>query len=197
MAKFQYLWKNRVRFKVFSEPYFKAWAKRLLLLPEVIKRNSFRKKLIRNGALISETAEIGDVNVSGKLSLLNVGCFSFIGKVNIALHDKVQIGEKVCINDGVEILTASHDVLDPEWKHTKGKIIIEDYAWIGTGATILPGVTIGRGAVVGAKAVVSKSVAKGSIVVGNPAKALSKSRPEELTYNPCEFLAANNAWLVG
>ena len=75
--------------------------------------------------------------------------------------------------------------------------MIEDYAWIGTGAMILPGVCIGRGAVFGAGAVVSKSVAPGAIVVGNPAKPISKSRCEIFDYNPCEFLAANRAWLVG
>ncbi|WP_439883537.1 acyltransferase [Pontibacter sp. MBLB2868] len=106
------------------------------------------------------------------------------------------IGEKVCINDGVEILTASHDVTDPQWRPISGGVIIEDYAWIGTGAMILPGVHIGYGAVVGAKAVVTKSVAPRTIVVGNPAKPTYKMRCDNLNYNPCEFLASNRAWLV-
>jgi acetyltransferase-like isoleucine patch superfamily enzyme len=109
----------------------------------------------------------------------------------------VKIGERVCINDGVDILTASHDVLDPKWQHIKGKIEIEDYVWIGTGAMILPGVTLGRGCVVGARAVVSKSVEPGTIVVGNPAKIVSKKRVEQLNYNPCEFLTVNRSWLIG
>ena len=58
-------------------------------------------------------------------------------------------------------------------------------------------VRIGRGAVVGARAVVSKSVPPGAIVVGNPARPVPKSRCEEFSYNPCEFLAANRAWLLG
>ena len=113
------------------------------------------------------------------------------------MHDEVKIGNRVCINDGVEILTASHDVLDPQWKHSKGKVIIDDYVWIGTGAMILPGVHLCRGAVVGAGAVVTKSVPEGTIVAGNPAKTLSKKRVEQLNYNPCEFLAENRAWLLG
>lgn len=120
-----------------------------------------------------------------------------MGRVTLNIHDEVTIGNRVCINDAVEILTASHDVADPNWKEIKAKIVIEDYAWIGTGAMILPGVTIGRGAVVGARAVVGKSVAAGAIVVGNPAKTINRSRCKELNYNPCEFLAANRAWLVG
>lgn len=198
MASLNYLWKNRARFDISSKLFYRAWAKRLLSLPELIERNSTRKKMINKGAVIHETAEITDKSlIIGKLSFLHVGASSFLGKVSIALHDEVRIGERVCINDGVELLTASHDVMDPEWKHVKHKIVIEDYAWIGTGATILPGVCIGRGAVIGAKAVVSKSVLAGEIVVGNPAKPIVKKRTEQLNYNPCEFLAANRAWLQG
>ena len=149
------------------------------------------------GAKINDMAVIGQVNIIGKPNLWSVGAFSFLGRVNIALHDELAIGNYVCINDGVEILTASHDVFDPKWPHKKAKIIIDDYVWIGTGAMILPGVHLGRGCVVGARAVVSKSVAAGDIVVGNPAKSLSKKRLIEFEYNPCEFLPVNRAWLIG
>ena len=103
----------------------------------------------------------------------------------------------MCINDGVQLLTASHSVTDPMWEHKKSPIIIAEYAWIATNAIILPGVRIGRGAVVGAGAVVSKSVGDYEIVVGNPASTISKKRTENLNYNPCEFLAGNRAWLIG
>jgi len=197
MASISYLWANRVKFSITSGNFYRTWAKRLLLIPSLLKRNSKRNGLVRKGAVIHDRAEIGEVDVSGHKNKLTIGSQSFLGKVTIALHDEVTIGERVCINDGVEILTASHDVSDPEWKHVKGKVIIEDYAWIGTGAMILPGVTIGRGAVVGARAVVSKSVAPGAIAVGIPAVPISKKRCEELNYDPCEFLAANRAWLIG
>lgn len=198
MASLNYLWKNRAHFDLKSKMYYRAWAKRVLSLPELTQRNLCRIKLTNGGASINETAEINNSKlITGKLSFLKIGASTFIGKVSIALHDDVIIGDRVCINDDVEILTASHDVLDPEWKHIKGKITIGDYAWIGTGATLLPGVSIGRGAVVGAKAVVSRSVLPGQIVVGNPAKPVAKVRPYELNYNPCEFLAANRAWLIG
>jgi acetyltransferase-like isoleucine patch superfamily enzyme len=197
MASLNYLYSNRAKFPFGSSIFFKAWGKRFFSFPELLKRNFRRSRLIEKGSVIHETAEIGKILIGGKKNLLTIGKFSFIGRVNIALHDKVQIGDMVCINDGVEILTASHDVNDPEWKHVKGKIFIEDYVWIGTGAMILPGVRIGRGAVVGARAVVSKSVEPGIIVVGNPARAVKKTRSKNLQYNPCEFLAANRAWLIG
>jgi len=197
MASINYLWTNRVKFPITSRQFYKTWAKRIVLIPSLLKRNMRRNSFIRNGAIINERAEIGDVTINGHKNKLTIGSQSFLGKVTIALHDNVTIGERVCINDGVEILTASHDVSDPEWKHVKGKVTIGDYAWIGTGAMILPGVSIGRGAVIGARAVVSKSVGDGEIAVGIPAVPISKKRSKELNYDPCEFLAANRAWLIG
>lgn len=51
-----------------------------------------------------------------------------------------------------------------------GKIVIEDWAYVGAGSLIMPGVTIGEGALIGAGSVVTKSVAKGTVVAGNPAR---------------------------
>jgi acetyltransferase-like isoleucine patch superfamily enzyme len=55
---------------------------------------------------------------------------------------------------------------------SKGDIVIENDVWIGYGATILSGVKIGNGAVVGARAVVTKDVPPYAIVAGNPAKII-------------------------
>jgi len=62
-----------------------------------------------------------------------------------------------------------------------GNVVVEDYAYIGTGAIIkqgMPGkpIVIGKGAVVGMGAVVTKSVAPGAVVVGNPAKPLARPK---------------------
>ena len=197
MASFSYLWTHRAKFSLASRNFYRAWGKRLFSFPELLRRNRRRSRLTSKGAIIDETAEIGEATIMGRIKLLSIGKQSFLGRVNIMVHDEVSIGERVCINDGVEILTASHDVGDPYWKVIKAGIVIEDYVWIGTGAMILPGIKIGYGAVIGARAVVSKSVGAGEIVVGNPAKIISRKRCEELKYNPCEFLAANRAWLLG
>lgn len=197
MATLRFLWINRAKFPVGSAKFYRAWGKRLFTFPEVIRRNNRRGQLTRKGAQIHETAEIGQMVAEGDASKIRIGPLSFIGRAYIALHAPVTIGERVCINDDVKILTASHDVEDPKWSHTKGEIVIEDFAWISTGAMILPGVKIGKGAVVGAGAVVSKSVPAGAIVVGNPAKPTRRVRGQQLDYNPCEFLAGNRAWLIG
>jgi acetyltransferase-like isoleucine patch superfamily enzyme len=197
MASLNYLWCNRAKFPLGSNAFNRAWAKRILLLLQVLKMNSRRRKLINKGALIDERAEIGEAKFEGHKNRLTVGGFSFIGRAYMVLHANITIGERVCINDGVEILTATHDVNDPAWAQIAKDVVIEDYVWIGQGAMILPGVILGRGAVVGARAVVSRSVAPGAIVAGNPAVPVSKNRGTELNYNPCEFLATNRAWLVG
>tara|TARA_B100000678_G_scaffold222385_1_gene189926 strand:- start:4941 stop:5534 length:594 start_codon:yes stop_codon:yes gene_type:complete len=197
MASIGYLWKNRIKFPFGSKLFLKTWGKRILTFNSLMKRNFIRRRLVKYGAQISETAEIGQINAHGSKHNLRIGKFTFLGRVDLALHDKIHIGEKVCINDGVIILTASHDLNDPLWRHKKSPIVIEDFAWIATNAIILPGVTIGKGAVVGAGAIVSKNVPPYCIAAGNPAQIISKKRTEILEYNPCEFLAANLAWLKG
>lgn len=195
MASINYLWRNRSKHKFLSRNYFVSWAKRILTLKSVISNNMRRKKLVKLGANIHVTAEIGKADIAGKKLNLTVGKFSFIGRVEIALHDQITIGDFVCINDGVKLLSASHDVLDSLWRHKKKPIEIGDYAWIATNSIILPGVKIGKGAVVGAGAVVSKDIPDYCMAIGNPAQLINKRRIENLNYNPCEFLAANNAWL--
>ena len=74
-------------------------------------------------------------------------------------------------------------------------IVIDDYAWIATGAMITSGVHVGRGAVVGAGAVVREDVPDGAVVVGNPAQIVSTARPSELDYSPVRLCAPLEAWL--
>jgi acetyltransferase-like isoleucine patch superfamily enzyme/glycosyltransferase involved in cell wall biosynthesis len=66
----------------------------------------------------------------------------------------------------VKIFGATHEAT------TKGPIVIQDDVWIGTGATILSGVTVGKGAIVAAEAVVTKSVPPYAVVGGSPARVL-------------------------
>ena len=193
----QYLLKNRSRPPAGSRAFFAVWAKRLQTLPTLLRFSTRRWNLVRKGAQIAESACIGDGTMVGRPSNLRVGDFSFIGRAELMLHGELNIGANVCINDGVIILTATHDVDDPAWRQIAKTVHIEDYAWIASHAKILPGVRIGRGAVVGACAVVSKDVPPGAIVVGNPARILNKKRPEELTYRPVSFLAFQGAWLNG
>jgi len=100
----------------------------------------------------------------GKNVFINHAC-SFLDMGGITIEDHVLIGPRV------NLVTENHP-LDPKDRRaliTK-PIIIKKNAWIGAGATILPGVTIGENAVIAAGAVVSKDVAPNAVVGGVPAK---------------------------
>lgn len=87
----------------------------------------------------------------------------------------VTIGDYVRIAHRVSIISEDHLFDDPSLPiYTQGKIgkkvVINDDVWIGCGAIILKGVTIGHGAIIGAGSVVTKDVPKNAVVVGNPAR---------------------------
>lgn len=92
------------------------------------------------------------------------------------------IGSNVDIAQETNIWTEQHDYNDPMYKSVIAPVIIEDYVWLASRVTILPGVTIGRGAVVAAGAVVTKDVPPLVIVGGIPAKIIGYRKQEALKY---------------
>jgi len=92
------------------------------------------------------------------------------------------IGDHVDIASEVMIWTSEHDLRSPGFSAIEEPVTIEDYVFIGPRAIILPGVKIGRGAVVAAGAVVTKDVPPGVIVGGVPAKEMGKRPIENLSY---------------
>jgi len=120
---------------------------------------------------------------------ISIGNNSIINK-NVLLDGrggKLIIGDNVDIAQETNIWTLEHDVHDDYHKDIGGDVIIEDYVWIASRVTILPGVTIGRGAAVAANAVVTKDVASMSIVGGIPAKAIGYRKSQlkyTLNYKP-------------
>lgn len=135
-----------------------------------------------------------DVNLSGALTIssgrifadpeFRVGNRSFIGAgCFFSVAKSIMIGDDVLIASDCTVSDYSGHPLDPKKRIAGGQVepedvrpvCIKDQAWIGRGATILPGVTIGEGAVVGAAAVVTKDVPPGHICVGNPGRLLSRT----------------------
>ncbi|HYD35484.1 MAG TPA: DapH/DapD/GlmU-related protein [Vitreimonas sp.] len=94
----------------------------------------------------------------------------------------LEIGDHVDIASEVMIWTSQHDLTSATMQAIEKKVTIEDYAFIGPRAIILPGVTIGRGAVVAAGAVVTKNVKPLSIVAGVPAKEIGERQLSQLNY---------------
>jgi maltose O-acetyltransferase len=95
---------------------------------------------------------------------------------------KLIIGNNVDIAQETNIWTLEHDVNDDFHKDSGSDVIIEDYVWIASRVTILPGVTIGKGAVVASNSLVSKNVEPKTIVGGVPAKQIGV-RKSNLNYN--------------
>lgn len=94
----------------------------------------------------------------------------------------ITIGNHVDIASEVMIWTSQHDIRDPKFKAIEAPVIIEDYVFLGPRSIILPGVTIGKGAVVAAGAVVTKNVPALTIVAGVPAKEIGYRDEKTLGY---------------
>lgn len=109
----------------------------------------------------------GNISI-GVNTVIDRDC-SLDGRGGIAIGDNVNLAPEVMV------LTASHDPDDTEgFSGITKPVHIGDYAWIATRAIILPGTTIGRGAVVGAGSVVTRDVEPDTIVAGNPARPIRK-----------------------
>ncbi len=188
---------KRCRMPFLSRAWTRQWLKRGMLSGKLFQQFLAHRHLTRHGAQISPTSYIADArSITGNhTEHLTVGHNTFIGRCTVTLNSRVTIGDFVCINDGVIILTASHDVTTASWNSIAAPVFVGNYAWIATNAIILPGVRIGTGAVVGAGAVVTKDIPDFGIAVGNPARLLEKKRAVHLNYNPVRHLAVYEAWL--
>nr|WP_321573710.1 acyltransferase [Nocardioides sp. Kera G14] len=138
----------------------------------------------------------GQLNTFGHGGKIKMGERCFMGKNSrIWSAEMVTVGNNVLISHDANIHdTISHslsvadrrdhfDSMFSEIGHPtslpnvpSAPVIIEDDAWIGFGAAVMKGVTVGRGAVVGAHAVVTKDVPPYAIVVGNPARIVGTAR---------------------
>ena len=108
---------------------------------------------------------------------LKIGKGSIIGDcVILDSRHGIVFGENVNVSTGVWIWTAQHDYNSPTFgcDNKCGEVRIGDRAWLGSRVVVLPGVTIGEGAVVASGAVVTKDVAPYTIVGGIPAKKIGE-----------------------
>lgn len=121
---------------------------------------------------------------------VKIGDRTFIGKSLIIAASRVDIGSDVLISWGVTIADHdSHSIVlaqrkkdalswmqgKKDWTHVASEaVVLNDGCWIGFNVIILPGVTIGRGAVVGAGSVVTRDVPPWSLAAGNPARIVKE-----------------------
>ena len=156
----------------------------LLLLTGLIPSQHMRRFLYTRvfGMQLAPTTIIyGGAEVRSPRNV-RIGKHSSIGHHAILDGRKgLTIGQNVNLSTGVWIWTLEHDPQSPDFGTTGGPVVIEDYAWVSCRAVILPGVRIGKGAVVAAGAVVTKDVPPYAIVGGVPAKVIGQ-RDQNVSY---------------
>ena len=156
--------------------------------------SKFPSKHIRNmilrlmGAQIAKGVPIYSGCEFRKPSGLKIKKGSTIGhRCCIDARKGLEIGENVCIAAEVMIWTLHHDYNALDFKAVGDRVVIEDYAWLASRCIILPGVKIGKGAVVAAGAVVTKNVPPFSVVGGVPAKVIGKRNELPFEYIPGDW----------
>ncbi len=146
-------------FRPFSLKIFNRW--RILVL------KCFGAKIKGNVLVFSSVKIWAPWNLE-----IHEGCIS--AHTIIYNVDKVKIGRSAVISQFSHLCTASHDISSKLHPLITSPIIVEDQAWVAADTFIGPGVTIGQGAVVGARAVVCKNIEPWTVVGGNPAKFIKK-----------------------
>lgn len=149
-------------------------------LPESYKFNFGQKKLraFCGKLLLTKCGEGVNIEKNAEFAYsVELGNNSGLG-INCRISGKTVIGNNVMMGPNVCIFSKNHafdriDIpMNMQGMSEERPVMIEDDVWIGANVVILPGVTVSKGAIVGAGAVVTKDVPEYAIVGGNPAKVL-------------------------
>ena len=159
-----------------------AWAivRALLFRPTPAPLHAWRRLLLRGfGARIGSRVAIYPSAVIWAPWNLTIDAGATIGGGAIIYNvDRITVGAFAVISQGAHLCSASHAHDSAAFELVTAPIRIEDEAWVAAEAFVGPGVTVSRGAVVGARAVVVRSVDERAIVAGNPARAIGRRSSE-------------------
>jgi acetyltransferase-like isoleucine patch superfamily enzyme len=137
------------------------------------------------GAEIANNVAIYGGNEYRNPKGLKVGSGSALGhRAILDARQGLTIGENVCFGTEVMIWTLHHDYNNEKFKMIGESVTIEDYVWLCSRCVVLPGVKIGKGAVIAAGAVVTKDVEPFAIMAGVPAKRIGSREENEYSYTP-------------
>lgn len=155
----------------------------LLTLAGYVPSHHFRNFIYRKaGVKLSKTSSIHWRARFFQPKGLSIGAYTTIG--NDGFFDGregITIGSNVNIAAEVRIYTREHDIDDPYFAEIGAPVVIEDYVYIGTRVTLLPGSHIGKGAVIASGAVVAKDIPPYTLAGGVPAKVI-RERSSDLRY---------------
>jgi len=180
-----------LKFKLFLSRWYWRWidAKDYFIeLTGVIPSHSVRLFLYRRvfHVAIGKTTSIHRRCRFYRPAGVSIGAHSVINRgVLLDGRSGLRIGNNVSISEGTQILTLEHDPNSPDFGWRGASVAIGDRVFLGARATILPGITVGEGAVVAAGAVVTHDVEPYTIVGGVPARLIGERRRDlsyQLTY---------------
>lgn len=153
----------------------------LLYIPSYTIRNAYYRHIFKI-RFPKRTAIHMGVRFFGKGQNISIGEWTVINsECLIDGREQCTIGENVSVSRRVTILTMGHEYNEASFGLKGAPVTIGNDAWIGFNALILPGVTIGQGAIVAAGSVVTKSVEPYAIVAGNPAVVKGKREIKEFS----------------
>lgn len=158
-------------------------------LPSRHIRRAFLRQWL-GGMGTRASVQMGCRFLNGRKVFLGEGSVINFGTLLDGRVHRIEIGSNVSIGPEASILTLGHDPQSAEFADRGGPVRIGDRVWIGYRALILPGLTVGEGAVVAAGSVVTRDVEPYTIVAGNPARKI-KERTQSLSYE-----LSFNPWLM-
>lgn len=153
---------KRVVWTVINQTLFRLFAGRYLRFVRHGLLRMFGAKIDRDALIYSSCVVYAPWN-------LTVGRACIGPHTELYCKNKIVIGNDCVVSQGSYLCTASHDVSSAMLPLVTKPIVVEDNAWIAADAFVGMGVTIGKGAVVGARAAVFRDVKPWTVVGGNPA----------------------------
>ena len=173
-------WRGGASFSLRNRLYRIAFSLAWLLLARWTppQMHGWRRALLRTfGAEIAATAMIYSSAKIWSPQNLAVGDFACIApRVIVYSMAPIRLESYAIISQGVHLCAGTHDIEDPNFQLQARPIHIGARAWVAADAFVGPGVTIGRGSVLGARAVAFRDLDAWTVYVGNPAKPLRPRR---------------------
>jgi len=140
--------------------------------------NSFFKNILRRNNTLKCNIHFTSTVVCGDKcnyfnDLITLSSFALSGHCYFQAINGIQLGKNCLFAPGVKLISSNHSVKNVHESVKTRPIIIGDDSWLGTNVIVLPGVHLGKGCIVGAGSVVTKSFVEENIIIaGNPAKII-------------------------
>lgn len=171
---------TRLRDRLFNEVFSRIYGVRIRIIWAQVKIQGVNQISIGSGFIAGrglwlQTVDDGKIIIGEKVNVsdwVHIGALSFV-----KIGDGCLMGSKVLITDhshgiAADILEAEPLRPDARTLYSKGPVVLEDNVWLGDSVVVLPGVRIGRNAIVGANSVVTTNIPTNTVWVGIPAKQI-------------------------